>query len=58
MTSYKQSLIVVMENGAIIHWTGYAKDREQAKGLAIEYAKGINSGQVWDTAFYPVTEKD
>ena len=56
ITSYKQSLIVVMENGAIIHWTGYAKDRGQAKGLAIEYAKEINGGQVWDTAYYPVIE--
>lgn len=58
MTSYKQALIVVMENGALIHWSGYAEDRNHAEGLAIEYAKDINGGQVWDTAFYPVIEKE
>ena len=49
-----------MENGELIHWTGYAEDRNHAEELAVEYA--INhcnyNYDVWDTAFYPVTSKE
>lgn len=56
MTEYKQALIVVMENGSIIHWTGYAEDTKHAEGLAIEYAQEKAGCQVWDTAFCPVKD--
>ena len=56
MTEYKQSLIVVMENGAIVQWVGYAEDTKHAEGLAIEYAKEKEGCQVWDTAFCPIIE--
>lgn len=58
MTEYKQALIVVMENGALIHWTGYAEDTKQAEGLAIEYAREQCKCAVWDTAFIPVIGED
>ena len=56
MTEYKQSLIVVMENGSIVRWVGYAENTKHAEGLAIEYAKEKEGCQVWDTAFCPMIE--
>ena len=51
---YKHSLVVVMESGKLVLWTGYAEDTKQAEGLAIECATSKHGGQVWDTAFRPV----
>ena len=51
---YKQSLIVVMETGKIVYWTGVADDPKHAEGLAISYAKEKHDCQIWDTAFRPV----
>lgn len=56
MTEYKQALIVVMENGTFVYWTGYAEDRDHAEGLAREYAQEKAGCQVWDIAHCPIIE--
>lgn len=58
MTDYKQALVVVMANGSIIHWIGYAEDTKHAEGLAIEYAQEKAGCQVWDIAHCPMIEKE
>jgi hypothetical protein len=51
---YKQSYVIVMENGKIIKWTGYAEDTPKGEGLAIKYAQEKEQCQVWDIANRPV----
>ena len=53
-TQYKQSFIMVMEDGKFILWTGKADDTKHGEGLAIAYAVERTGSQVWDIANRPV----
>jgi len=59
MSEYKQSYVIVMENGDIVKWTGYAESNDLGEGLAVTYAKSKynNACRVWDTANRPVRGK-
>ena len=46
VNSYR--VYMTMENKEVIEWEGYAEDRENAEGLAIEYAKHRTDSQVYE----------
>ena len=52
---YKQSYIVVMENGQIVKWTGKGENKEHGEGLALAYATEKTGLQVWDICNRPVS---
>ncbi len=52
-THYKQSYILVMENGKIIKWAGKAEDKNHGEGLAVEYAQEKTGQQVWNMCSRP-----
>ena len=54
MQPYKQSYIVVMENGKIVKWTGKAITSGQAMLKAKQYAEKKTGSRVWDFANRPV----
>lgn len=58
VSKYKQSYLMVMEDGSIIKWTGYAEDKNHGEGLAIEYATNRDGShptkQVWDMCNRPI----
>ena len=57
-TPYKQSYILVMENGEIVKWTGKADNSGHAQGLAVAYATKKTGLQVWDIANRPIITKN
>ena len=46
VNSYR--VYMTMENKEVIEWEGYAEDRDNAEGLAIEYAKHRTDSQVYE----------
>lgn len=58
ITPYKQSYLIVMEDGKIIKWTGKAENTIHGKGLAITYATEKTGLQVWDMCNRPVISKN
>jgi len=54
MKPYKQKWLLVMEDGRVVFWTGFADDVDHGEGLAIAYATAKYGTQVWDTCRRPV----
>lgn len=54
--SYKQSLVLVLETGKVVFWTGYADDPAHAEGRAIDEAKEKYGCQIYDMAVRPVED--
>lgn len=46
VNSYR--VYMTMENKEVIEWEGYAEDKDNAEGLAIEYAKHRTDSQVYE----------
>ena len=51
---YKHSYLLVMYNGKIVKWTGFATESKYAERAAIDYAETKHSSQVWDMCNRPV----
>lgn len=55
---YKQAYIVVMENGKLVKWTGFAENKKHGEGLAIAHAVEKEGCQAWDIANRPIKGKE
>lgn len=55
-TPYLQSYLLVLEDGTIETWSGYAEDKSHGEGLAIDYVICKHNQQIWDMCCLPVTE--